>query len=317
MARRRTLHGSSRRSSRSSFPDRLDELSGHAGAPLAGGRCARTGPRVPDRGRRARPAGPSPAPKRWSCIAAALDEAGDDPAKKAEMDVREPRATSLSSPDGTMRRSGTSRGRWRRPGVPASGASAPQVGAPGHSLSSPSRAAPVFAEAEQALGPMPEGESPAWWHEWVDIQNAMLLLALLDWTRHPGGECRGGTRDRRAGATPGARRPRHAHAHARAPRADRDALSADVPVAALGRRVRRGHRRDGRPRGAGPGLLPACLRPSVAGRGRRRHRRARARRSTCAGVSATSPSRCAASRTWRWCAGGAETRRGYAGSLRR
>ena len=173
-ARRRALHEIAAQVIEELYPDRLDELS----ATLA--RHWRAAG-VHDRALECLIAGAERARATFSnaealeLYAAALEEAGDDAAKKAEIqenigdvltlagrheDARAHFEAALEGPGSAL-----SRARLLR-----------KLGDTWVPASAPAEASGAFDRAELALGPTPDGEAPEWWHEWVDIQTARMWL---------------------------------------------------------------------------------------------------------------------------------------------
>ena len=179
MARRRALHRIVAEVMEESFPGRLDELS----ATLAHHwRAAGVHDRALDyliaAAERARRTFSNA--EALELYAAALEEAGDDTAKKAEIDEsmgdvlllagrpEESRVhfeAALAGPADALLRARLFR----------------KLGDSWVPVSAVDEATVAFDRAEQALGPTPDGEAPAWWHEWAGIQSSRLWLCY--WTR--------------------------------------------------------------------------------------------------------------------------------------
>jgi len=174
MARRRALHRIVAEVIEESFPERLDELSAtlahHWRAAGVHDRALEYLIAAAERARRT-----FSNAEALELYGAALEEAGDDSAKKAEIDESIGDLLMLASRLEESRKyfeealgcaaDPLQRARLlRRLGdtwVPAYATEA---------------ASAAYDQAEVALGPMPRGEAAGWWHEWVAVQSARMGL---------------------------------------------------------------------------------------------------------------------------------------------
>jgi class 3 adenylate cyclase/tetratricopeptide (TPR) repeat protein len=173
-SRRRLLHRFAAEAIEELFPDRLDELSA-----MLGRHWQAAG--APDRALGYLLAAAERARRSFSSdealelYAAALEAAGDDPAGRAEIEEDIGDVLSLAA------RFDESRVRLQSAleGVTLAVDRARLLRKVAGTLvfDRQSEAASVFEEAEAALGPPPDGDAPAWWHELIEIHSARLHLA--------------------------------------------------------------------------------------------------------------------------------------------
>ncbi|MEI6727383.1 MAG: hypothetical protein WCN81_14320, partial [Actinomycetes bacterium] len=174
-ARRRALHEIAAQVIEELYPDRLDELSAtlarHWRAAGVRDRALYYLIAAAERARRT-----FSNAEALELYGAALEEAGDDVAKKAEIDEGMGDLLELA------RRLEESRTHFERALESADDAESRarllrKLGDTWVPVNATETASEAYDRAEAALGATPSGEAPGWWHEWVAVQSSRMGLA--------------------------------------------------------------------------------------------------------------------------------------------